>query len=211
MNRHYKKAVDTIQAMNPHYKKVVFTIQAKYAHGAPIGYLFDETFVNKYFSDSEFNEEILTDKVQIEFDRRLKVALNDAVMALNNRRNVSLILFPFIYFFGGILRDLWIEDARWIEGEFFYYLVWFFWVILCFLGPLLAALKYHLDSKSIKNYIGIDLESYIPSERQVTDKVMTDENHSYSSRLKELDKLLEEGLISQSEYDKKRKLIIKDL
>lgn len=83
--------------MNPHYKKAVDQIHLRNAN-LEIKYLLDDTFINKYFSEAEFNEEILTDKVQKEFDRRLKVALEEAVEALNIRRNLLLLSVPFAYF-----------------------------------------------------------------------------------------------------------------
>lgn len=199
--------------MNPHYKKVVDIIQAKHA-GETIGYLIHEPFVNKYFSEAEFNEEILTDKVRKEFDRRLKVALEEAVEALNIRRNLLLLSVPFAYFFGSIFRDFTIDyriSTRQIyEGHIEIYIWWFLWVVF-FLWPLNSAYKIFEESKTIRDYLRIELESNSPSGKQVASKVIIDEGHDSSSRLRELDKLLNEGLISQSEYDKKRKLIIKDL
>lgn len=121
---------------------------------------------------------------------------------------------PFAYFFGSIFRDFTIDyriSTRQIyEGHIEIYIWWFLWVVF-FLWPLNSAYKIFEESKTIRDYLRIELESNSPSGKQVASKVIIDEGHDSSSRLRELDKLLNEGLISQSEYDKKRKLIIKDL
>lgn len=200
MNVHYKKAVDEINKRNP--------------GNTVINYLFDKNFINKYFSESEFNDEILSDEQKNEFNRRLKVALTEAVEVLNNRRILLLILSPLMYFFGGILRDIWIEfeSARVydFESNIFFYGIWFLWLI-SFIYPLLWAFFFHAESKTIKNYIRLELDNTSLIDKPFNSKVNSYEGHGYSSRLRELDKLLEEGLISQSEYDQKRKSILKDL
>ena len=199
MNAHYKKAVDEIHKRN---SNVV------------IKYLLDETFIAKYFPESEFNDEILSVKQKNEFNHRLKVAFTDAVEILNNRRTLALILTPLMYFFGGILRDIWIEyeiaRVYAFESTITFYFIWFVWLI-SFILPLIWVFLLHTDSRTIKNYIRLELDNTSLVDNPMDSKVKSYEGHGYSSRLRELDKLLEEGLISQSEYDQKRKSILKDL
>ena len=200
--------------MNAHYKKVVDEINKRNPANSVINYLFDKNFINKYFPESEFNDEILSDEQKNEFNRRLKVALTEAVEVLNNRRILLLVLSPFMYFFGGIIRDIWIEfeNSRVFafENTILFYGIWFLW-LLSFIYPLFWAFIFHAESKSIKNYIRLELDNTSLVDKPFNSKVNSYEGHCYSSRLRELDKLLEEGLISQSEYDQKLKSILKDL
>ena len=199
MNAHYKKAVDEIHKRN---SNVV------------IKYLLDETFIAKYFPESEFNDEILSDIDKNEFNQRLEVALDEANDALILRRNVMFFLAPIAYFFGGIIRDFIIEyqisSRNWYDGDFEIYTIWFLWLSL-FLVPLGGAIDSIGAIKSIKDYIRTVIKIDIHKNKQGNDKVINKNGQNYSSRLMELDKLLEEGLISQSEYDQKRKSILRDL
>lgn len=115
-----------------------------------------------------------------------------------------------LYFFGGIVRDFIIDDGFIYPGDFWYIFWYLFWIYL-FLLPLGIAILSHIDSKTIDDYIKTEINKFFPNEHQFRNVSNANDKISHSSRLRELDKLLEEELITQSEYNKKRKSILEDL
>jgi len=177
--------------------------------GTETAVLSSDRYYSTYFSDIKFNE---TNKSETEskLEERFWIALEAAVSHYKNWGLLFLILLPFVYFFGSILRDYFIEISGGWEGSIDFYFAYFMWVILCILMPLIAGVGYITSSGKLKKYLTI-------YKAENMSNLISHSNKDYSiilskkERLNELENLLIDELITHEEYNEKRNKIIDDL
>jgi len=193
--------------MNKHYEDVVNKIKSKEPR-LKFSCLLDDFTQTDYFSSEELNVGELSKEARLEFKRLLQLRLEKAIDTSKLRRNLLLISFPFLYFFGSILRDILIEFNNSIVGSTPDWMFWLLWVT-GFLWPIAPALNFHGETQHINDYIKIELG-------KTNDNIGMNDEKSFENvdslfRLKEIDKLYEEGLINKTEYDRKRKTILDEI
>lgn len=193
--------------MNKHYEDVVNKIRSKEPR-LKFSCLLDDFTQTDYFSSEELNVEELSNEARLEFKRLLQLRLEEAIDTSKLRRNLLLISVPLLYFLGSILRDIVIDYNNSIGGSTDNWLFWALWVMV-FLGPLGPASNFHDETLHIKDYIKIELGKTNNSMGINDEKSF--ENVDSLARLKEIEKLYEEGLINKTEYDRKRKTILDEI
>lgn len=196
--------------MNLHFKAVIDRIKKKHPR-FDTQYLFSDSFLNKYFPIDEFGYVILSEKLQKEFDRRVIVALEDAISVYKKKGTTWFIVLPFTYFFGSFLVEYLLDVSYIYEGEFMFFFAWFYWILFCIVFPIVFGIINKRYSKVLRDFINIDLQSITYKDsRTITNDINVAEP-DYKKSLKELKILLDEELITQAEYDDRRKQILDDL
>jgi hypothetical protein len=175
--------------------------------GTETAVLTSERYYITYFSDIELNE---TSEIEIKLEERFIIALQSAVSYYKNWGIFWLIFFPFIYFFGSIFRDFFIDISGGGEESIDFYFAYFIWIGLCVLMPLIAGISFLTSSGKIQNYLKINEIGNLSKGNTNTfkDKSIIS---SKKDRLNELEDLYINELITEEEYKNKRNRIIDDL
>jgi len=175
--------------------------------GTETAVLTSERYYITYFSDIELNE---TSEIEIKLEERFIIALQSAVSYYKNWGIFWLIFFPFIYFFGSIFRDFFIDISGGGEESIDFYFAYFIWIMLCVLIPLIAGIGFLTSSGKIQNYLKINEIGNLSKGNTNTfkDKSIIS---SKKDRLNELEDLYINELITEEEYKNKRNRIIDDL
>lgn len=196
--------------MNIHYKAVLDRIIKKHPR-LDFSRLVSDSFVSKYFPIDMFGYELLSEKDQKEFDRRLIVALEDAISVYKKRGIIWFIIVPLAYFLGSLLVELLLYNSIIYEGEFWFYFAWVFWFLYCIFFPIAFGVTNRLNSRALRDFINLDLQSVTYKDNSKISDDLNVKGINYKKNLRELNNLLAEDLISQSEYDEKRKQILDNL
>jgi hypothetical protein len=173
---------------------------------------FENTsYYNKYFSGIDFSLDEMSPSVNIEFRRRMKLAIEQMT---NDFKTISIFLFlltPFTYFLGSLLRDVMIDFSEVYPDSIEYIFIYIMWILLFIIIPLAAAYDYNQYSRILKEYLKLEFDIQSETIHNGSTIVNSASSKSHKERLVELEALLAENLISADEYRLKKKEILKDL
>ena len=196
--------------MNPHINRIISAIRTKNPK-IDLKNFENAFFYNGYFSGFDLTPNKLSPSVNAELRRRMKLALERIVETQKTLFIFWLVLTPFTYFFGSILRDMAIDTVRAYPGSIDYYLWYFIWIMSCIVYPIGYAIKFFNSSSGLNAYIKSEFANQ--SNTIDTDSIIikNNSNKTHKERLVELEDLLNDNLISEEEYNLKKKDILKDL
>ena len=196
--------------MNQHINRIIAEIKTK-DHTINLKKFENESFYNGYFSGLNLTPNKLSPSVDAEVRRRMKLALERIVETQKTLFILWLVLTPFTYFFGSILRDLLIDSNYAYPGSIDYIAYYVMWIVFCIVYPIGYAIKFFNSSSGLKDYIKSEFANQ--SNTIDTDSTIINNNSTktHKERLIELEDLFNGNLISEEEYNLKKKEILKDL
>jgi hypothetical protein len=177
-------------------------------------YFKQEQFYNKYFGDLNLGSETLTTEESTNLSNRLKYSFESLRDLLKRRSNRWFIALPFTYLFGAFARDwaiFYFEQRYWQNLSFYRNSLYFIWITFGILVPVMLGIIYRSESRSLNEYL--KLEEVVINKPNQTDKSVSSVtvDKSQISRLKELEQMLRDGLITEEDYNSKKAEILKDL
>ena len=143
---------------------------------------------------------------------RYDILLSKILEQIDIPKNIvggGIFLSVIIYFFGSFIRDIWISSENVSYGSDYYIFIYIIWII-AFISPTIGALSRKQNLKSIENII----TKYKSNASKVLNIDVTEDEHNYLEsrslkvRLHELKSLKDDNIITQEEYEIKRKKII---
>lgn len=169
--------------------------------------IFVSNYYSKYFSNFPFQNNDVPSELINEYNKKLRNLFNNMITDHKSSRTLNVFIAIAAYFFGSILRDIIIDYLGYQSGDFGYIALYVIW-IAAFVNYIYKAYSDYVVVSGIQKYIQNDIQDITPSSLSRNTSI---ENNSELIRLKKLESLYKENLITQDEYEERKRAILKDI
>ena len=169
--------------------------------------IFVSNYYSKYFSNFPFQNKDVPSELINEYNKKLRNLFNNMITDHKSSRTTNIFIAIAAFFFGSILRDIIIDYLGYQSGTFAHTALYVIW-IAAFVSYIYKAYSENVVVNGIQQYIQNEIQDITPSNLSSNTSI---ENNSELIRLKKLESLYKENLITQNEYEERKRAILKDI